>query len=64
MSLYAISDLHLSLGTEKSMEIFPGWENYIYLLEKNWKATVKKEDTVVVCGDISWTVTCLAILLL
>ena len=54
MSLYAISDLHLSLGTEKSMEIFPGWENYIYLLEKNWKATVKKEDTVVVCGDISW----------
>lgn len=57
MSLYAISDLHLSLGkeTEKSMEIFPGWENYVYLLEKNWRATVKKEDTVVICGDISWS---------
>ena len=55
MSLYAISDLHLSLSTEKSMEIFPGWENYIYLLEKNWKATVKEEDTVVICGDISWS---------
>ena len=45
MSLYAISDLHLSLGTEKSMEIFPGWENYIYLLEKNWKATVKTAES-------------------
>lgn len=54
MSLYAISDIHLSLGTEKSMEIFPGWKDYVYLLEKNWKETVSENDTVVICGDISW----------
>ena len=55
MSLYAISDLHLSLGAEKSMEIFPGWENYISLLKQNWKATVSNQDSVVICGDISWS---------
>ena len=55
MSLYAISDLHLSLGSEKSMEIFPGWENYVEKLEKNWVSTVSENDSVVICGDISWS---------
>lgn len=54
MSLYAISDLHLSLGSEKSMEIFPGWEHYVENLEKNWTSTVSDNDSVVICGDISW----------
>ena len=29
MALYAIGDLHLSLNSNKSMEVFgPAWENY------------------------------------
>lgn len=55
MSVYAIADLHLSLADEsKSMDIFPGWENYVERLEKNWRETVREEDTVVIAGDISW----------
>ena len=54
MSLFTIGDLHLSLGTDKPMDIFPGWENYIELIKTAWNQTVKPEDTVVVAGDISW----------
>ncbi len=54
MSLYAIADLHLSLGTDKNMDIFRGWENYTEKINKNWRSTVSEEDTVVIPGDISW----------
>lgn len=54
MALYAISDLHLSLNGSKPMTIFSGWENYVEKLEKNWKQTVSENDTVVICGDITW----------
>ena len=54
MSIYVIADLHLSLGTDKPMDIFGGWDNYIERLDKNWRSTVKSEDTVVIAGDISW----------
>lgn len=54
MALYAIADLHLSLGTNKPMDIFGGWDNYVERLEENWQNTVKEEDTVVIAGDISW----------
>lgn len=56
MSIYAISDLHLSLSTGKSkvMDIFSGWENYITKIETNWFKTVSDDDTVVVAGDLSW----------
>lgn len=58
MSIYAISDLHLSLNnSQKSMEIFPGWKNYIERLKENWFKMVSKGDTVVVAGDISWAMT-------
>lgn len=60
MSLYAISDLHLSINenTGKSMEVFgPRWKDYVYKLEKNWRAVVTDEDTVVIPGDISWAMT-------
>lgn len=56
MSLYAIADLHLSLSSGKPMNIFPGWDNHVERLEKNWQATVSPEDTVVVPGDISWAI--------
>ena len=54
MSLFAISDLHLSLGVDKPMDVFRGWENYVERLEENWKQLVSPEDTVVIAGDISW----------
>ena len=54
MSLFAIADLHLSFGVKKPMDIFEGWEGYAEKIEKNWKNNVKKEDVVVVAGDISW----------
>ena len=54
MKIFAISDLHLSLGADKPMDIFKGWENYVDRLEKNWRAVVEEDDTVVIPGDISW----------
>ena len=54
MKLFAIADLHLSLGTDKPMDSFPGWHDYVSRLERGWKAVVGEEDTVVIAGDISW----------
>lgn len=54
MALYAIGDLHLSLSCEKPMDIFKGWSNYVNKIEENWKRLIKDDDTVVLCGDISW----------
>ncbi len=54
MSLYAIADLHLSLGADKPMDIFGGWKDYVPRLEANWNRLVRPEDTVVLPGDISW----------
>ncbi len=54
MALFVIADLHLSLGSDKAMDVFPGWENYVDRLEKNWRSVVSEDDTVVVAGDISW----------
>lgn len=54
MALYVIADLHLSLGADKPMDVFRGWEDYVQRLEKNWRETVGEEDTVVIAGDISW----------
>ncbi len=54
LSLYTLGDLHLSLGTDKPMDIFRGWDNYTKLIQDTWNYLVKPEDTVVVPGDISW----------
>lgn len=54
MSLFGIADLHLSLGTDKPMDIFKGWDNYVYLIKESWNYLVSPSDTVVVAGDISW----------
>ena len=57
MSVYAISDLHLSLGNkEKSMELFGDkWKDYESKIKRNWESTVKETDTVIIPGDISWS---------
>lgn len=58
MSLFAIGDLHLCIGVpEKTMNIFGGWDNYMELIEKNWKELVNTDDTVLICGDVSWGMT-------
>lgn len=54
MSLFAIADLHLSLGEDKPMDIFAGWNDYVNRLEQNWKSIITDNDTVVIGGDISW----------
>ena len=54
MALYAIGDTHLSLNSDKSMEVFGiGWENYVERLRQGF-SEVNDEDTVVLCGDLSW----------
>lgn len=54
MALYAIGDTHLSLSTNKSMEVFGiGWENYLERLRAGFSC-VNDDDTVVLCGDLSW----------
>lgn len=55
MSIYAISDLHLSLGADKPMDIFGGrWINYMETLRTEWEKTVSANDYIVIPGDISW----------
>lgn len=52
--LYTIGDLHLSFGTNKPMDIFAGWTNYVERLTENWNSKVTENDTVVLIGDHSW----------
>ena len=54
MSIYTISDLHLSFGSDKPMNIFRGWENHTERLFANWNRLVNPNDTVVLPGDFSW----------
>lgn len=57
MALYAIGDLHLSIGTGKSMEVFGHrWTNYMEKLKQGF-AMLQSDDTVVLCGDICWGMT-------
>ena len=54
MALYAIGDTHLSLGSNKPMDVFGGgWEGYVDKLSAGF-SVVRPEDTVVLCGDLSW----------
>lgn len=54
MSLYAIGDLHLSLGSNKSMEVFGGrWIDYTEKLKDGF-SELCDDDLTVICGDISW----------
>ncbi len=54
MAIYTMGDLHLSLNTNKSMDVFPGWHNYVQRIKENWCAKITDADTVVLPGDISW----------
>jgi predicted phosphohydrolase len=53
MAIYAISDLHLSFGCDKPMDIFGGnWENHSLKLSEKWNAG--PDDAILIPGDISW----------
>ena len=55
MSLFAIGDLHLALGSpEKNMEAFGGrWIGYTEKIRHGFDL-VREEDLCVICGDTSW----------
>ncbi len=54
MALYAIGDLHLSLGADKPMDIFGGnWVGYLEKL-KEGLGVIQPGDTTVLLGDLSW----------
>ena len=54
MSLYAIGDLHLSLASNKPMDVFgSGWANYTERIKEGF-STLEPDDVCVLCGDSSW----------
>lgn len=56
MSVFALSDPHLSFGVpNKSMDVFgPLWENYTNKMEQSWRELITDKDLVLIPGDISW----------
>ncbi|HPI93549.1 MAG TPA: metallophosphoesterase [Deltaproteobacteria bacterium] len=55
MKVFAISDLHLSFGSDKPMDIFGAhWEGHPERLREAWSSTVTSDDIVLIPGDISW----------
>ncbi len=56
MALYAISDLHLALNQDKPMDIFGShWYKHDEKIKENWINKITEEDTVLIAGDISWS---------
>ena len=54
MALYAIGDTHLSFSSNKPMDVFGSlWTDYVEKLRLGFEQ-VQPEDTVVLCGDLSW----------
>lgn len=56
MALYAISDFHLALSGDKPMDVFgDNWYKHDEKIKSNWLKIINEEDTVIVAGDISWS---------
>lgn len=56
MALWAISDLHLALNSDKPMDIFGDkWEKHHEKIKENWLSKISEQDTVLIAGDISWS---------
>ena len=54
MALYAIGDLHLSLASDKPMDVFgDAWKNHTEKLKQGF-SRLTDEDLTVLCGDLSW----------
>jgi hypothetical protein len=56
MPIWAIADLHLSLGVpDKSMDVFGAqWINHVEKIAHAWRSLVSEGDLVLIPGDISW----------
>lgn len=55
MKVFAISDLHLSLISNKPMDVFgENWAGHVEKIRERWLATVGQTDLVLLCGDLSW----------
>lgn len=54
--IWALGDLHLSLGTpDKKMDVFgESWKNHPEKIKARWSELVKEKDLVLLPGDISW----------
>ncbi len=55
MKIFAISDLHLSLGSDKPMDIFGDqWIDHHLHIARDWESNVAPSDLVLLAGDHSW----------
>ncbi|OEH85738.1 hypothetical protein BHU72_02860 [Desulfuribacillus stibiiarsenatis] len=55
MAIYGISDLHLSLGTDKPMDVFGNhWVDHHMKIQAHWHELINNDDYVLIPGDISW----------
>lgn len=55
MSLFIISDLHLSFSSNKPMDRFgPMWKSHDEKIRLAWNSMVGENDTVILGGDTSW----------
>ena len=55
VKVFAISDLHLSGGLQKPMDVFgPHWRDHFARISEDWRARVAPEDLVLLPGDFCW----------
>lgn len=55
MKVFSISDLHLSVNSNKPMDVFgPVWEDSFEKIKQDWNEKVGNDDVVLLCGDLSW----------
>lgn len=55
MATFVISDLHLSFGVDKPMDVFGDkWIDYEDKIRKDWLEKVTESDAVIIAGDVSW----------
>lgn len=55
MRIWAISDLHLPGGDDKSMDLFGvHWKDHVSKMQQAWDCLVDQRDVVLCPGDLSW----------
>jgi predicted phosphohydrolase len=55
VKIWGISDLHLSFGTNKPMDIFGDhWVDHAGQMQESWDRLVSPDDIVLCPGDLSW----------
>ncbi len=56
MAIYIIGDIHIGFSVDKPMDIFGDqWENHSEKIRQNWLSKVNSDDTVIMPGDFSWS---------